>query len=89
LRVPAEASRGGTGVSPALALGAAIEVHHQDRQRLSRRVELVGIGEADLAITTPSHRDVRWAFEGRHFYGGRAFPHLRTLGCLPQDVRTG
>ena len=50
-------------------------------------VELVGIGEADLAITTPSHMGVGWAFEGRHFYGGRAFPHLRTLGCLPQDDR--
>jgi len=50
-------------------------------------VELVGTGEADLAITTPSHMGVRWALEGRHFYGGRAFPHLRTLGCLPQDDR--
>jgi TRAP-type uncharacterized transport system substrate-binding protein len=50
-------------------------------------VELVGIGEADLAITTPAHMGVRWALEGRHFYGGRAFPHLRTLGCLPQDDR--
>jgi len=50
-------------------------------------VELVGIGEADLAITTPSHMGVRWALEGKHFYAGRAFPHLRTLGCLPQDDR--
>ena len=50
-------------------------------------IELVGTGNADLAITTPAHVGVRWALEGRHFYGGRAFPNLRTLGCLPQDDR--
>lgn len=50
-------------------------------------VELVGTGEADLAVTTPSHIGVRWAREGRHFYSGRAFPNLRTLGHLPQDDR--
>lgn len=50
-------------------------------------VELVGMGEADLSVTTPTHIGVRWAREGRHFYGGRAFPNLRTLGHLPQDDR--
>src|SRR6478752_502223 len=50
-------------------------------------VELVGMGEADLAVTTPTHIGVRWAREGLHFYGGRAFPNLRTLGHLPQDDR--
>jgi uncharacterized protein len=50
-------------------------------------VELVGMGEADLAVTTPTHMGVRWAREGKHFYGGRAFPNLRTLGHLPQDDR--
>jgi TRAP transporter TAXI family solute receptor len=50
-------------------------------------VELVGTGNADLAITTPCHLGVRWAFEGKHFYGGRAFTNLRTLGKLPQDDR--
>lgn len=50
-------------------------------------IEMVGTGEADLAITTPSHMGVRWAYEGRHFYGGRAFRNLRTLGHLPQDDR--
>jgi TRAP-type uncharacterized transport system substrate-binding protein len=50
-------------------------------------VELVGMGEADLSVTTPCHVGVRWAREGKHFYGGRAFPNLRTLGHLPQDDR--
>lgn len=50
-------------------------------------VELVGMGEADLAVTTPTHIGVRWAREGLHFYRGRAFPNLRTLGHLPQDDR--
>ena len=50
-------------------------------------VELVGLGEADLSVTTPCHIGVRWAREGRHFYGGRAFQNLRTLGHLPQDDR--
>jgi uncharacterized protein len=50
-------------------------------------VEAVGRGDADLAITTPCHVGVRWALEGRHFYGGRAFPNLRALGHLPQDDR--
>lgn len=50
-------------------------------------VELVGMGEADLAVTTPTHIGVRWAIEGRHFYANRAFPNLRTLGHLPQDDR--
>jgi uncharacterized protein len=50
-------------------------------------IELVGMGEADLSVTTPIHVGVRWAREGRHFYAGRAFPNLRTLGHLPQDDR--
>ena len=50
-------------------------------------VELVGMGEADLSVTTPIHAGVRWAREGRHFYAGRAFPNLCTLGHLPQDDR--
>ncbi|MCK9511566.1 MAG: hypothetical protein M0R28_10100 [Pigmentiphaga sp.] len=50
-------------------------------------VEQVGRGEADLAITTPIHIGVSWARDGLHFYGGRAFPNLRTLGALPQDDR--
>lgn len=50
-------------------------------------VELVGMGEADLSVTTPTHIGVRWAREGLHFYSGRAFPNLRTLGHLPQDDR--
>ncbi|MCW5643939.1 MAG: hypothetical protein KIT63_17700 [Rhodoferax sp.] len=50
-------------------------------------VDLVGMGEADLAVTTPIHVGVRWAREGRHFYGNRAYPNLRTLGHLPQDDR--
>jgi len=50
-------------------------------------IEAVGRGDADFAITTPIHAGVRWAVEGRHFYAGRAFPHLRTLGHLPQDDR--
>lgn len=50
-------------------------------------VELVGLGEADLSVTTPTHVGVRWAREGKHFYAGRAFTNLRTLGHLPQDDR--
>lgn len=50
-------------------------------------IELVGTGDADLSITTPTHIGVKWAREGKHFYGGRAFPNLRTLGQLPQDDR--
>lgn len=50
-------------------------------------VEAVGRGDADLAITTPCHMGIRWAVEGRHFYGGRAFPNLRVLTVLPQDDR--
>lgn len=50
-------------------------------------VELVGMGEADLAITTPIHIGTRWALEGKHFYAGRAYPYLRTLGHFPQDDR--
>ena len=50
-------------------------------------IEAVGRGDADLAITTPIHMGVRWAREGRHFYAGRAYPNLRTLGHLPQDDR--
>lgn len=50
-------------------------------------IELVSCGEADLAITTPSHIGVRWAAEGRHFYAGLPRPQLRTLGRLPQDDR--
>lgn len=50
-------------------------------------VELVGMGEADLSITTPIHAGVSWAREGKHLYAGRAFPNLCTLGHLPQDDR--
>jgi hypothetical protein len=50
-------------------------------------IELVASGEADLAITTPVHVGVRWAFDGVHFYAGPARRHLRTLGRLPQDDR--
>lgn len=50
-------------------------------------VEQVGNGDADLAITTPCHMGVRWAVEGKHFYGARAFPNLRTLAVLPQNDR--
>jgi TRAP transporter TAXI family solute receptor len=50
-------------------------------------IELVASGEADLAITTPSHMGVRWAYEGRHFYAARPLTQLRTLGRLPQDDR--
>jgi TRAP-type uncharacterized transport system substrate-binding protein len=50
-------------------------------------VELVGMGEADLSVTTPIHIGVRWARDGQHFYAARAFPNLRTLGHLPQDDR--
>lgn len=50
-------------------------------------MELVGAGEADLAITTPCHHGTRWAREGVHFYAGLPRPQLRTLGKLPQDDR--
>jgi uncharacterized protein len=50
-------------------------------------IELVASGDADLAITTPVHVGVRWAYEGRHFYAGRPKTQLRTLGRLPQDDR--
>lgn len=50
-------------------------------------IDLVGMGEADLSVTTPTHIGVRWAREGLHFYAGRAYPNLRTLGHLPQDDR--
>ena len=50
-------------------------------------VDLVGMGEADLAVTTPIHIGVRWAREGKHFYEGTPYPNLRTLGHLPQDDR--
>lgn len=50
-------------------------------------VELVACGEADLAITTPSHVGVSWARDGTHFYAGLPRPQLRTLGRLPQDDR--
>lgn len=50
-------------------------------------IEAVGNGDADLAITTPCHMGVRWALNGEHFYAGRAYPNLRTLGVLPQDDR--
>jgi hypothetical protein len=48
-------------------------------------IELVASGDADLAITTPVHVGVRWAYEGCHFYAGQPKTHLRTLGRLPQD----
>jgi TRAP-type uncharacterized transport system substrate-binding protein len=50
-------------------------------------IELVASGEADLAITTPVHVGVRWAYEGVHFYAGTPRTQLRTLGRLPQDDR--
>ena len=50
-------------------------------------VDLVGMGLADLSVTTPTHIGVRWAAEGRHFYAGLPRPQLRTLGRLPQDDR--
>jgi TRAP transporter TAXI family solute receptor len=50
-------------------------------------IELLGMGEADLAITTPRHMGVEWPRLGKHFYADRAYPYLRTLGYLPQDDR--
>jgi TRAP-type uncharacterized transport system substrate-binding protein len=50
-------------------------------------IDLVGLGEADLAITTPRHIGAAWARDGKHFYAGRGYPSLRTLGFIPQDDR--
>jgi TRAP-type uncharacterized transport system substrate-binding protein len=50
-------------------------------------IELVAAGGADLAITTPAHMGVRWAYEGKHFYAGTPRTQVRTLGRLPQDDR--
>ena len=50
-------------------------------------IDLVGLGEADLAITTPRHIGTSWPRAGLHFYSGRAYPYLMTLGFLPQDDR--
>jgi uncharacterized protein len=50
-------------------------------------VEAVGRGEADMAITTPSHVGLSWAREGRFLYQKRAYPDLRALGYYPQDDR--
>ncbi len=50
-------------------------------------IEAVARGEAHLAITTPAHVGVGWAYEGRGFYAGEPQRRLRTLGRLPQNDR--
>ena len=50
-------------------------------------VDAIAKGEVDLGITTPFDVTLEWARAGKHFFAGTAYPHLRTLGYLPQDDR--
>lgn len=49
-------------------------------------IRAVGRGEVDVAITTPAAIG-RMAMEGVGPFAGESFPHLRTLGVLPQNDR--
>ena len=50
-------------------------------------VDAVATGQVDLAVTTPWNLTLEWATAGKHFFEGTPYPHLRTLGYLPQDDR--
>ncbi|MEV0639856.1 TAXI family TRAP transporter solute-binding subunit [Streptomyces sp. NPDC050619] len=50
-------------------------------------VEAVANGTADIAITTPADITLEMAVAGRDFFAGTPYPHLRTLGYIPQDDR--
>jgi hypothetical protein len=50
-------------------------------------VDAIAKGEVDLGITTPFDVTLEWARAGKHFFAGTPYPHLRTLGYLPQDDR--
>lgn len=50
-------------------------------------VDAVARGQVDLAVTTPWNVTLEWATAGKHFFEGTPYPHLRTLGYLPQDDR--
>lgn len=49
-------------------------------------IRAVGRGEVDVAITTPAAIG-RMAMDGVGPFAGETFPHLRTLGVLPQNDR--
>ena len=50
-------------------------------------INAVANGEVDLAVTTPLDVTLEWAREGKEFFKGTPFPHLRSLGYFPQDDR--
>jgi TRAP-type uncharacterized transport system substrate-binding protein len=50
-------------------------------------INAVAKGEVDLAVTTPLDVTLEWAREGKEFFKGTPFPHLRSLGYFPQDDR--
>jgi TRAP-type uncharacterized transport system substrate-binding protein len=50
-------------------------------------VDAVANGTADIAITTPADVTLEMAVAGRDFFAGTPYPHLRTLGYIPQDDR--
>ena len=50
-------------------------------------IDAVATGLVDLAVTTPFDITLEWAREGKHFFEGTAYPHLRSLGYLPQNDR--
>jgi TRAP-type uncharacterized transport system substrate-binding protein len=50
-------------------------------------IDAVATGAADVALTTPADIALKMAVAGRDFFDGTPYPHLRTLGWLPQDDR--